>query len=180
MPTPNPKTLTFDGKTNTIREWAEILGIQVQSLRARLKRMSVQSALSKSKFVPAHILGTKDCTKCGETLPLDSFHNLTRRNGLEYYPKCKTCANIESCEKRINLKNKVIAKYSNGSMCCHKCGYDDIRALDIDHKNNDGRENRGRAGGCYYREYLKEDRNDLQVLCRNCNWIKHIDNIRGS
>ena len=67
-----------------------------------------------------------------------------------------------------------------GSKCC-RCGYEeDIRALELDHKNNDGyldRKKVGRKGKIYryYSKNLKEAEEVLQVLCSNCNKIKQIE-----
>lgn len=66
---------------------------------------------------------------------------------------------------------------------CVACGYDDIRALQIDHINGDGWvERRKRNGNKMNRGYgypfLKQVLEDplvkqkFQILCANCNWIK--------
>lgn len=61
---------------------------------------------------------------------------------------------------------------------CIRCGYeDDVRALQIDHVNSDGRLDRTSAhsGGSYYHHILNEidagRDNRYQVLCANCNVI---------
>lgn len=66
-----------------------------------------------------------------------------------------------------------------GGKCVH-CGYDaDIRALELDHKNGDGHLDRKRLGSKVHRYYctrIDEARDNLQVLCANCNKIKAIEN----
>lgn len=73
--------------------------------------------------------------------------------------------------KRLEVVNHLGAK-------CIKCGYcDDIRALELDHKNNDGhldRKKRGNKITRYYCNHLDEAEKILQVLCANCNKIKQI------
>jgi len=64
-------------------------------------------------------------------------------------------------------------------MRCSNCGYDDIDCLDIDHTNNDGRLHRRlnkNVGKCTY-FYLQKDNypDEFDVLCRNCNWKKHLN-----
>jgi len=60
---------------------------------------------------------------------------------------------------------------------CIICGYNDIRALQFDHINNDGAKQRKIHGNSqkeylYYTKHLDEVDVMLQVLCCNCNWIK--------
>jgi hypothetical protein len=57
---------------------------------------------------------------------------------------------------------------------CSVCGFDDIRALHIDHINGGGRQHRLSFGGNYvgyYRDMMKTP-DKYQTLCANCNTIK--------
>lgn len=83
--------------------------------------------------------------------------------------------------ERNRLKLDVFKHYSVDGIKCCKCGFDDIRALTIDHINNNGAEERRKlfghrmyAGTTFYRWLRKNDYpdNGYQVLCFNCNWIK--------
>ena len=73
--------------------------------------------------------------------------------------------------------------YSDGYMKCKKCGYENISALTLDHINNDGAKERKQfklAGyGSTFFRYLKQNNfpDGYQVLCRNCNWEKHLEYI---
>jgi hypothetical protein len=57
---------------------------------------------------------------------------------------------------------------------CVKCGFEDVRALQVDHIKSVGQKNRFRQ------QYLKQDivknPNLYQLLCANCNWIKRHEN----
>ena len=79
-------------------------------------------------------------------------------------------------KRRAKIKSDVIYHYSNGTMKC-KCGYSDIGALCLDHIKNDGAKDR-RQRVAANRLYLWLIKNDYpkgyQVLCFNCNQIKHI------
>lgn len=58
---------------------------------------------------------------------------------------------------------------------CKRCGFDDARALQIDHVNSDGRDERSRHGGSHQSRMLDNVRagsDAYQVLCANCNVIK--------
>jgi len=59
---------------------------------------------------------------------------------------------------------------------CVDCGFSDMRALQLDHKNNDGNKDRKKFGNAewwrFYNKNRKLAKEKLQVLCANCNWIK--------
>ena len=60
---------------------------------------------------------------------------------------------------------------------CVKCGFDDIRALQIDHINGGGEQQQKIFGGKYYvykyyNEHPELADKEVQILCANCNWIK--------
>ena len=84
-------------------------------------------------------------------------------------------------ELRVRWKMDVLAYYSEGIPHCAMCGFEDIRALCLDHINNDGADHReklvgdrrGSIGGGIYRWIKKHGYpKGLQVLCANCNMIK--------
>lgn len=64
---------------------------------------------------------------------------------------------------------------------CTGCGYDeDVRALQIDHKNSNGSVERRELGqrGMFekmFREAEAGNDSNYQVLCCNCNWIKRYE-----
>jgi len=72
----------------------------------------------------------------------------------------------------------VIKRYSNGTMACLICGFNDLRALQLDHVNNDGAEHRREIGG-HRRTWRWIVKNrypaGFQVLCANCHCIKTQD-----
>jgi len=80
---------------------------------------------------------------------------------------------------RRKYRYKIIQKL--GYKCC-KCGYCDIRALQIDHVYGRGRkeyEETGKNSPKYYRQILEainSGSKSYQLLCSNCNWIKRYDN----
>ncbi len=58
---------------------------------------------------------------------------------------------------------------------CARCGFDDIRALQVDHINGGGMKERQMfKNGYQYEKYVLEHVTEgtYQVLCANCNWIK--------
>lgn len=85
-------------------------------------------------------------------------------------------------DKQYNeqMKNDVIRHYSHGTMKCAKCGFSDIRALQLDHIKGNGKKDREshRGVGVTYYVWLRTQNypESLQVLCANCNIIKAIEN----
>ncbi len=62
---------------------------------------------------------------------------------------------------------------------CVRCGFSDPRALQIDHINGGGRNERTKLGGIYYKKVLESIINKegkYQLLCANCNFIKRYEN----
>jgi len=56
-----------------------------------------------------------------------------------------------------------------------RCGFDDVRALQIDHVNGGGvAETKGMSRRVFY-ERIRTHRIEYQVLCANCNWIKRAE-----
>lgn len=84
-------------------------------------------------------------------------------------------------KQRIRLKIEVLTHYCGGLPKC-KCGYEDIRALSIDHTNGGGGRHRKELKEIYGHtkiyQWLKNNGYPLgfQVLCMNCQFIKRIEN----
>lgn len=74
------------------------------------------------------------------------------------------------------LRSEVITAYGGECICC---GEKHIAFLTIDHINNNGKEDRKENGsGIRFYRWLKKNgftKNDLQVLCYNCNCCKQHD-----
>jgi hypothetical protein len=142
------------------------------------------------------------CAICGEEeyekLTIDHIHgqgnqhrkemttNITdylfnnKVNMEDYQVLCYNC----NCSKNVlykdktNLKNKIKVVENYGG-CCAECKEDRIERLTIDHKNNDGAEQRRQlkcSTGCgLYRWLIKNNYPTdlgLQILCYNCNCSK--------
>jgi hypothetical protein len=61
---------------------------------------------------------------------------------------------------------------------CVRCGFDDARALHVDHVHSGGSKEllRGWGGGMsYYYRVLKDETGKYQLLCANCNAIKRFE-----
>lgn len=78
--------------------------------------------------------------------------------------------------RHAELRADLFAKLGQDS--CVSCGYSDLRALAIDHKNGGGGKHRRSVGSgtAYVRHLLSLPQDQLlaefQVLCANCNAVK--------
>jgi hypothetical protein len=123
----------------------------------------------------------KTCHLCGEANP----KNFYERN----QSTCKRCmignANQEHkkepsyfSDRRKELRTELLGLL--GSKCV-KCGFSDIRALQVDHIHGGGSKHLRRSGGSvsYYTAMIKAIKLGVdcyQLLCASCNWIKRYEN----
>jgi hypothetical protein len=138
----------------------------------------------------------KLCNKCGNIYlaTLDYFYIRRRKDCRDTIDShCKKCRrkkgqavywdNPEKFKERarqegIRLKKETLRAY--GGTKCAQCGFNDIRALQLDHINNDGYQERELVmeGWGHYRKLRKKgfpNKDRYQVLCANCNWIKRAE-----
>ena len=80
----------------------------------------------------------------------------------------------------LNNKKRRMEILSMIGTKCVKCGFDDYRALHIDHVNGGGNKERKTHSHSwsykFWKNALVERKEDYQVLCANCNWIKRYEN----
>jgi len=93
-----------------------------------------------------------------------------------YYKIHKVKIKNRVASYRKKLKYAVFSHYSQPP-CCAKCGLTDIRALSIDHINNDGAHHRktvlsGSGSGTYCWLIKNNFPPGFQVLCMSCQFIK--------
>ena len=85
---------------------------------------------------------------------------------------------IKNCR---NEKRKKVLDFLGGK--CVRCGFTDIRALQVDHIHGGGRTEIKKYNREYVLYLLKQIesshddfRKKYQLLCANCNWIKKSEN----
>jgi hypothetical protein len=111
----------------------------------------------------------------------------------EYYGARKRCPRAKEDKRRTQARGflkrdlrriEIITKYSNGLMCCNQCGYSNVKALVLDHVNDDGylfrMKNGGRPMSVFDQVERAESKGEqiterLQVLCANCNVLKEVE-----
>lgn len=78
-------------------------------------------------------------------------------------------------DQRLNHteeRRRVLVTFFGGR--CKRCGFDDIRALQIDHVRGDGYKHVG--GWSWLLWDISQQPEKYQCLCSNCNWIKRAEN----
>jgi len=95
----------------------------------------------------------------------------------EYHCVNKEKRNARKRERERILKLDVLTHYGNGKCACVVCGFQDIRALSIDHIAGGGNKFRRQAnkkGGYNFYKWLIDHSlpPGYQTLCMNCQWIK--------
>ena len=127
------------------------------------------------------------CTKCCSWQGSENRRKL-RAKDPEAYRKKHTedarrwrLANPEKSKEmqkryRDNRRKKLMELL--GGIKCARCGFDDYRALHIDHVNGGGNREKLMLGQASFPlRFIREEierygRDKYQVLCANCNWIK--------
>ncbi len=99
----------------------------------------------------------------------------------EYYLENQSEKKRKAREYNLRRKLEVINHYSGDSLICAWCGFNDIRALSIDHINGGGEGHRrliGITAGNDFYQWLRNNNfpDGYQVLCMNCQAIKRITN----
>ena len=94
-----------------------------------------------------------------------------------------TLANIEQARmaSRDSARRYRIETLSllavNGVISCLRCGFSDVRAIQIDHVNGGGNKMRNKhRNQTGLRTAVRENPELFQLLCANCNCIKRIEN----
>lgn len=97
-----------------------------------------------------------------------------------YHRKYHQAHKLERMNRDLEIKCKTLSHYSNGNLACVMCGFDDIRALSIDHINGKGTKHRERMGILGSHIYVWLEKNNYpegyQTLCMNCQFIKRTEN----
>lgn len=86
--------------------------------------------------------------------------------------RCRICADA----RYLDIRLAALAVYGS---CCQCCGERNHRFLTFDHINNDGNVERKKHGATLQKQYralVKAKRDDLQVLCFNCNCGRSLNN----
>ena len=83
---------------------------------------------------------------------------------------------IAGLRMRTVNRDLVLTHYGNGKLACVKCGFDDVRALSLDHINGLNGAAREQILKLRLRLIREGFPGGYQTLCMNCQWIKRHEN----
>lgn len=93
---------------------------------------------------------------------------------------CKKCRSILKSNNRIKRRLMMLNNYGN---CCMRCKTDNPEFLTIDHINNNGAEHRKSVvAGKHMWLWIEQHnypKDNYQVLCFNCNYLKHFEQLEA-
>ena len=101
--------------------------------------------------------------------------NHKRRSDPEY----RMAESKKNCARAMKYRTDIIEMLGDK---CVRCGFTDVRALQLDHINGGGTKefrafnNSTSSWHYHYLKHPEEAKVKLQVLCANCNWIKRAEN----
>ena len=173
-------------------------GKRDQEPELRFCRLCLDDSARKTKIWYGKRDGSKLCNVCGERPKLHKRKScaacrskkmrerrLLARSGVcnaclthkpaKGYKSCQRCRDIQE-RHRKRLRNEVLGEYGSKCVCC---GETEKGFLTIDHieQKRPGEPKRLASGGALLLSRLKRDGypDGFQVLCRNCNWGKYIN-----
>lgn len=100
------------------------------------------------------------------------------------YQKNKEKTNARSRAYTLKRRIQVLQAYGGENPRCKICECKEIKLLHLDHIKNDGKQEReklGLSGAGFYGWLIKNNypnKKKYQILCKNCNWIKHVNNLK--
>lgn len=117
---------------------------------------------------------TKHCPSCDTTRPVSDFYlNRGRADGLSGY--CAECQRVAENRRKYEARLRLIADLGGA---CVRCGFDDPRALQVDHVNGDGAVDRiehPNSNSATFYKAVREHPERYALMCANCNWIKRAE-----
>lgn len=98
--------------------------------------------------------------------------------GIKRAKRCMTCRSTHSNNTKMRLAALKAYSVNPNKLACGKCGFSDIRALQLDHIHGGGSKQRKLLGGVGTYSWMRKNNYPIgfQVLCANCNWIKRYEN----
>jgi len=104
---------------------------------------------------------------------------LKRINMKRYRAENPEKHNAQSRAAKQRLRQQLLNLYGES---CARCGFEDARALTLDHIKNNGAEERKELGerGVWYRALSAYMPSDYQTLCMNCQFIKRVEAGRSN
>ena len=117
----------------------------------------------------------RKCKTCGETKILEEDFYVSNRgpngNALFYRHDCKSCHYKRTKSVRGEQRQKYFELKKTWT--CERCGFDDWRAIQLHHHNDDKEFGVSDAIGRYSWNKIVEEINKCEKVCANCHQILH-------
>jgi len=117
---------------------------------------------------------TKTCKYCGKDRPITNFEKCgTRKDGTHFFRlKCNPCRWPQKRNRRHRIRAAFI-EYKKEQEC-YKFVFDDHRALEFHHPNDDKEHNVADMARCGYSlDKVMKEIKKCKVVCSNCHRILH-------
>lgn len=89
---------------------------------------------------------------------------------MKHYQQTHRTSVRKACRDYNTRRRQELLDFMGGK--CVRCGFDDARALQVDHVNGGGTKEWARVNSPARRAMIKANPGRYQLLCANCNWIK--------
>jgi len=102
-----------------------------------------------------------------------------RASQIKHREKNLLADHLYNLQRRAKLRQAILDLLGTK---CARCGFADVRALQVDHINGKGTQERQKARSmdAYYRNILTVKGEGYQMLCANCNQIKRYEENESS
>ena len=85
---------------------------------------------------------------------------------------------LVSCQASHRRKRLALIAIMGGK--CVQCGFSDVRALQVDHPNGNGKKHRASFKNLtIFYQYVREHPKEFVLLCANCNFIKRVEDYKS-
>jgi len=121
------------------------------------------------------------CPECGNKIDARDRSEYSRGR-TEHFARLRSSGKTKSKAGNQNLHNSALfVVYGNTAVKCNRCGCDDIRLLEINHKNGGGGKEMKNRSTAFYWDIVKyrRDASDLEVTCRVCNALHYLETKFG-
>ena len=157
--------------TNSLRIQAKEHGLAYMTVYDRVNRLGwdLEKALTTPRRKQNRAKdGYKICPMCDKKKPVTEFTK-HKRERWDVYTYCNSCKSFSASNRK-----KVLEYYGGPSPECVICGENRYEALDLDHIDGSGGEERKvRTGAGIYARVIRDGYpSNFRILCRNCNWLE--------
>ena len=120
----------------------------------------------------------RECTLAKEKQYRKDNPELWRQIARRSYQKHREEYCLASNKRKNKIRIEVLTYYGDGKCACVYCGFNDVRALSLDHIAGGGKKHSREIGRTNLAQWLmtRSYPEGYQTLCMNCQFIKKVEN----